>query len=153
MTFVLLLGALAGLYLIWLLFRLAAIALPCVAGVVVILQLLGHGFDHGAAIGTGFTSGLLLLLAGRHLYGSGRSTIMRILVALAFAIPAGIAGYHAMKGVSDLASAGAGVSSILSLAGALVAAVAALRSLGGGPVALTPEEAASSWTAPDISPL
>ncbi|MDZ3831921.1 MAG: hypothetical protein U0S50_08920 [Sphingopyxis sp.] len=153
MTFMLLLGAAAGLYLIWLLFRLAAIALPCVAGVVVALQLLDRGFGHGAAIGAGFAAGLILLLAGRHLYASGGSIVTRLLVALAFAIPAGIAGYHAMKGVSDLASAGGGASTFLSLAGAFVAAVAAIRSLGTGPVGPESDGPAPTQPAPQISPL
>lgn len=153
MTFMLLLGATAGLYLVWLLFRLAAIALPCVAGVVVALQLLDRGFGHGTAIGAGFMAGLFLLFAGRHLYASGGSAVTRLLVALVFAIPAGIAGYHAMKGVSDLASAGSGVSAGLSLAGALVAATAALRSIGAGPVVSDGEGPAPTQPAPQISPL
>ena len=71
MTFMLILGAAAGLYLIWLLFRLAALALPLGTGIALALELQGRGYGIGAALATAFLAGLLLHLAGRHLYAHG----------------------------------------------------------------------------------
>lgn len=131
-TFMIILGAIAALYLIVLMFRLAAIALPLYAGLGAGLWMLDRGYGHAAAIAAGLFLGVFILVAGR-LLGAILPPLFRGLVAFAFALPAGFAGYQAAKGLAGFALAEGALLEMLGLAGALTAAVAAWRSLGTAP--------------------
>lgn len=147
MTIFLILGGVAALYLIWLLFRLAAYALPVYAGVALGLFLHAEGYGYAAAISSGLAAGGALLVAGRLVIAF--SPIFRWPVVILFVVPAGFAGYQTAGGLAALAlDPGAGLS-ILSWIGALVAASGAWTGLVGGgmdddhPVsAVRPQEAA-----------
>ena len=140
------LGAFAGLYLILLLFRLASIALPLFAGIGAGFWLLDRGFGYLPSIAGGLLLGIFILWAGRILCAI-LPPLYRGLVALAFAIPAGFAGYQAAKGIAGLALTDGAVLELLAIAGALTAAVAAWQSLGtsqggipeAGPAVLHPK--------------
>lgn len=129
MTFMIILGGIAGLYLILLMFRLAAIALPLYAGIGAGLWMLDRGFGYGASIASGLLLGTLILLAGRFLCAA-LPPLWRGLVALLFALPAGFAGYQAAKGLGGLALSDGAFLECLAITGALITAAAAWRSLG-----------------------
>lgn len=130
MTLMIILGGIAALYLIWLLFRLAAFALPLYVGVGAALYL--HTQNHGiaAVLATGFMTGLLVHLAGRALFVSIRSPLLRFLLASLFAAPAGFAGYQAMSGLASLTTDGGPWVHILAVAAGLATASAAWRGAG-----------------------
>ncbi|MGV3730580.1 MAG: hypothetical protein ACO1NN_07455 [Sphingopyxis sp.] len=94
MTLFLILGIIAALSLIWLIFRAATCALPVYAGIAVGQHLVdvGHGF--GAAILAGFGSGIALLLLGRLLIALLTAAPLRLLVIAVFVVPAAYAGYQ-----------------------------------------------------------
>lgn len=131
MTFMLILGAAAGLYLIWLLFRLAALALPLGVGIALAFELQNRGYGAGAALALAFLAALLLHLAGRHLYAHGGSTVLRACVATLFFLPAGAASFYGMTGIVKLFATEGVLVTILPVLAAVVAAVAAVRGLGG----------------------
>src|SRR3546814_6447914 len=103
MTIFLVLGLFAGLYLLWLLFRLAVYALPVASGISLAFWMRDHDYGYLAAILGGFAAGVAVLVIGPFLFKVIRSPIVRMAIALLFAIPAGIAGYHTVQGVIGLA--------------------------------------------------
>ena len=105
MTFILIIGAVAGLYLFWLLFRLASLALPVYAGMAAALFLLDAGFRYPSAVLAGFGAAIATLVAGRLATAFVRSPFLRLLVGLLFAAPAGFAGYQAGRAIIGLATA------------------------------------------------
>ncbi|KQZ61228.1 hypothetical protein ASD67_18420 [Sphingopyxis sp. Root1497] len=129
MTFILLLGGAAAIYIAMLMFRLAAVALPLYAGIGISIYLIGRDFGYPASIAAGLLVGALILVAGRALCAV-LPPYYRAIVAGAFAGPAGFAGYQAAKGLAGLAIGGGYALEVLGFAGALAAAVAAWRGLG-----------------------
>lgn len=129
MTFMIILGVLAGLYLVVLMFRLASIALPFYAGIGAGFWLLDRHYGYGASIAAGLMVGILILFFGRLLCAT-LPPIFRGIVALAFALPAGFAGYQAAKGLAGLALAEGAFLELLGFVGAITAATAAWQSLG-----------------------
>ncbi|WP_411338860.1 hypothetical protein V6U71_12985 [Sphingopyxis sp. J-6] len=129
MTFIIILGAAAAIYIAVLMFRLAAVALPLYAGVGISIYLIGRDFGYPASIAAGLLVGVLILVAGRALCAV-LPPFYRAIVAAAFSGPAGFAGYQAAKGLAGLAIGGGYTLEALGLAGALAAAVAAWRGLG-----------------------
>src|SRR3546814_20499565 len=95
MTIFLILGAVAGLYVLALLFRLASYALPVYAGLTCAFLLLGHDVGYLGAILGGLAAGIATLLIGQGLIAFIRSPMLRAGIALLFAIPAGLAGFSA----------------------------------------------------------
>ncbi|NYF32545.1 hypothetical protein [Sphingopyxis sp. JAI108] len=131
MTFALILGGAAALYILWLLFRLAALALPVCAGVAAAFEALGRGYSDPAAIAIGLGLGISLLASARMLVSAKIAPALKVLVALAFAIPAALAGFAATEAFLALAGADAAAQFGVSLAGAAATAVASWRSLMG----------------------
>ena len=133
MTFALILGGAAALYVLWLLFRLAALALPVCAGVAAAFEALGRGYSYPAAIAIaiGLGLGIFLLASARMLVSAKIAPALKVLVALAFAVPAALAGFAATEAFWALAGADAAAQFGVSLAGAAATAVASWRSLIG----------------------
>lgn len=131
-TIFLVLGLFAGLYMIWLLFNLAVHALPVGAGISIAFWMRDHDHGHLAAMLGGLATGIAILLIGQFLFAVIRAPILRLVLALMFAIPAGIAGYHAVQGVMQLALDPGTLLSVLSWTGAIVIAFAAWSRLTGG---------------------
>lgn len=114
-------SSLAGsLFLCWLLFSLARFALPLFAGMTVGLW----AFDQGAAIiptillasaagGITFAAGQLLIAVARPLW-------FQVALALMFAVPAAIAGYSTIHGISSLMIPSAGWQTACSILGAMI---------------------------------
>jgi len=90
-------------FICWLLFTLAVYALPFFAAVAAGMWAYGTGAGALGAVVIGFLAGVATLLAGQILFGLVRSTVVRLALALAFAAPAAIAGYHAILGVTAIA--------------------------------------------------
>lgn len=117
MTIILVLGLFAGLYLFWLLFDLAAHALPIYIGLGVCLSLLHQGHGFLAATSAGFLVGVITLMLGRLLFDVVRSPALRVVIAILFVIPAGVAGYQLVHGIAGMAI-GRGVAlTLLSVIG------------------------------------
>lgn len=131
MTIFLVLGLFAGLYMIWLLFNLAVHALPVGAGISIAFWMHDHDYGYVAAILGDLAAGIAILLIGQRLFAVVRAPILRLALALMFAIPAGIAGYHAVQGIMQLAIEPGTLLSVLSWTGAIVIALAAWSRLTG----------------------
>ncbi|HKX77558.1 MAG TPA: hypothetical protein VJM34_03460 [Novosphingobium sp.] len=142
MTFFLVLGLFAGLYLLWLLFHLAVYALPFAAGISVAFWMRDHDFGYLAATLGGFAAGVAVLVVGQFLFTVIRSPIVRLAIALLFAIPAGIAGYHAVQGVVGLAIDPGAMLSTLSWIGGVTIAVTAWIRLASLEISQRPQSGA-----------
>ena len=80
MTIFLILGAVAGLYVLALLFRLASYALPVYAGLTCAFLLLGHDVGHLGAILGGLAAGIATLLIGQGLIAFIRSPMITLII-------------------------------------------------------------------------
>ena len=126
---ILILGLFAGLTLVWLVFRLAIVALPLYAGLGIGLWLLHHGHGYAAAIFAGFSVGVATLAAGQLLFRLVRSPMLRLAIVMLFVLPATLAGYQAVYGLAGLAF-GKGIGAILlSFIGSAFVARSAWRQL------------------------
>lgn len=121
MTLMILLGAVAALYCLILLFRCATFALPVFAGLGVGLHL--HEMGHGwlVAIPAGLTAGAAVLGLGRHLVRSRASVGLRLLVILLFAGVATAAGHQAGMALAMLGDLGPAWSQALAILAGLIA--------------------------------
>ena len=86
----------------WLLFTLTIYALPFVIGMTVGLFALHAGSAPLAAFGVGLAAAVFVLLIGRAIFSNIRTPILRVPIALMFALPAALAGYHTIIGFSGL---------------------------------------------------
>lgn len=102
MTLILIFGLFTGLYLLWLMVRLATFALPLYAGIGVGLWFLHHSHGFLAAILAGSFVGVVTLVAGQLVFDYVRSPALRSGIALLFVVPAGFAGYQVVQGLARL---------------------------------------------------
>jgi hypothetical protein len=89
----------------WVLFTLAIYALPFFVGMTAGLYARGAGFGPLGplgAIGLGIVAAAFVLVIGQGIFSLVRTPILRIAVALIFAVPAALAGYYATFGLSGL---------------------------------------------------
>ncbi|MDB5575371.1 MAG: hypothetical protein JWR80_547 [Bradyrhizobium sp.] len=147
MIILLILGVVAGLYGLALLFTLATYALPLYAGISAMFWALAAGCGILAAVGTGFAVALGVWLFGQVVFATIHSPEIRFAVALLFAIPAAFAGYHAVSGIVGFALDPGWVRGILSWIGALVIGATALQRLAR----LVPSVAGSSDAAAAVA--
>lgn len=89
-------------FLCWVLFTLAVYALPFFVAVTAGMYVHHSGTGPIGAIVVGVLAGILTLIAGQVIFSTVRSPLIRLGVALLFAAPAAIAGYHATRGVAAL---------------------------------------------------
>lgn len=145
MTIALVFAGIAVIFACWLLYTLATLALPFFAAVTVGLwaQSLGSGL-FGALV-VGLCAGVLTLIAGQLLFAIIRSTLGRLSLGLLFAVPAAIAGYHAVHGITGMGLESEAWRNALGVVGALfIGGSAWLRLAGGGEVVRRIEDAAPS---------
>ena len=115
-------------YLCWLLFALAVYALPFFAAVSVGVAAYQSGSGLAVTIVTGIIAGGIVLVLGRVAFAWLRSPVMRAALALLFAVPAAIAGYHAAAGFAYFFVPAEVWHETIASAGAIVvAATACLR--------------------------
>jgi len=93
-------------FMVYLLFALAVYALPFFVAVTVGMHV--HDSEAGllAAFAAAFVSGAVTLLAGQIAFATIRSAPIKLAIGALYAAPAGIAGYHAIKGLSEIGGAG-----------------------------------------------
>ncbi len=113
-------------YLCWLLFVLAVHALPFFAGVTVGLAAYHSGSGPVAAIIVGAVAGGVVLVLGQVAFTTLRSSLVRAALALLFAVPAAVAGYHAARGLAQLVVPAEAWRETIAIAGATVVAATAL---------------------------
>ena len=111
----------AGLgFLCWLAFYLAVYAAPFYAGVAAGLFAYhtGAGAVGGAAVGV--IAGASTVVAGEFAFARSRSTIIRTITAATFAVPAAVAGYHLLLGLTALGMPSDTWRQLLAITGSVV---------------------------------
>jgi hypothetical protein len=109
-------------YLCWLLFALAVYALPFFAGLSAGLAAYHSGSGPIGAIIVGVVAGGVTLLLGQATLARVRSPLIRGTIALLFAAPAALAGYHAALGLAHVAIPGEGWQDAMAVAAAIIVA-------------------------------
>ena len=89
----------------WLLYGAAIYALPFLVGAFVALRAEEAGTGPLSGIVLGISAGVLVLLIGRTAFAHARGPVLRVAIALVFAVPAALAGYSATSMLFGLASA------------------------------------------------
>lgn len=102
----------------WLLFTLAVYALPVFVGLTAGFAAYHHGYNVGASAVVTLIVGGATLLVGQFALSVTRIPILRAGIALAFAAPAGVAGYHASLGIAHLFVGSGAISAGLAVIGA-----------------------------------
>ncbi|WP_421934266.1 hypothetical protein [Phenylobacterium sp.] len=121
----------------WLLFSLAIYALPLLAGLSAGLYAHGTGTGLFGAILVGILAGAATLVAGQVVFATVRPPLARVAVALVFAIPAAVAGYHATHGLAALTVPAEPWRQAFAVVGAIIVGATAwvrLAALSDGPV-------------------
>jgi hypothetical protein len=95
-----------GLY-CWLIFTLTVYALPFFVGLTSGMAAFHAGIGAPGSLLVGLVTGVLTLGGGRLAFTFVKSVSLRAAIAAVFAIPAGVAGYHAVLGLSEI-----GISSL-----------------------------------------
>jgi hypothetical protein len=130
-TLMIILGAVAALYFLRLLFRCAIFGLPIYAGLGACFHLHGLGYGWLGAIATGLMTGTAIYVLGRRLAMGTASAPRRFLVLLLFAGTAAVAGYQAGSALAKLAGFAPVWECRLAILAAFVAARASWRGLVG----------------------
>ena len=102
----------------WLLFTLAVYALPCFVGMTAGFAAYHHGYGVLASGLIAVVVGACVLALGQLLLATMRVPLMRAGIALVFAVPAAVAGYHATLGIAHICIPAGTLSQILAFAGA-----------------------------------
>jgi hypothetical protein len=113
--------SLAGLgFLCWLAFNLAVYALPLFAGTAAGLFAYhtGAGVLGGASVAV--IAGAGTLVAGEFAFANSRSTIIKTMTAAMFAVPAAVAGYYLVLGLSVLGMPSETWRQVFAISGAVV---------------------------------
>ncbi len=104
----------------WLLFALAVNALPFFVGVTAGLAAYQSGLGAIGAIIVSFIASIDMLAIGQIAFRNTRSREIRIGIALLFAAPAAVAGYHATLGLAHIGASSQGWQETFAFIGALV---------------------------------
>ena len=112
-------------YLCWLVFALAVNALPLFAGVTAGLAAYHSNSGTIAAVAIAASVSVIVLFAGQLSFRTSRSTPVRAAIALLFAVPAAIAGYHAAHGLADAVVPIEGWRETVGITGAIMVATIA----------------------------
>jgi hypothetical protein len=86
----------------WLIFTLAVYALPFFVGLTAGTAAFHSGAGVLGALLVGILAGAVTLAIGQIAFAVVRPPVLRAVIAAAFAIPAAIAGYHAVLGLSQI---------------------------------------------------
>jgi hypothetical protein len=117
----------------WLLFTLAVYALPFWLGLSAAFWL--HATEQGipAAILGGLAVAGGVAILGEIVFARLRSVPLRLALGLVYAIPAGLAGFHASKGLSALSGTGEAAGLVLAALAALFIGGTAFARVAGWP--------------------
>jgi len=115
-------------FLSWLMFSLAVYALPFFAGMTAGLAACHNGAGVAGGLLVGFVAGALTLVIGQAIFAAFASPLARGLVALVFAAPASVAGYHATLALARIGVPAEGWREAFAFVGAIaVGATAVVR--------------------------
>lgn len=134
----LVLSLFAVAFLFWLLFTLAVYATPFFIGVTAALAAFNHGAGAAGALSVGLAVSAVTLAASRFAFAGAKSPIVRGAIALVFAAPAAIAGFHATFGLAQI-----GVSSeiwrdLIAVIGAILVGCIAFARLASSSNPISP---------------
>jgi hypothetical protein len=132
----------------WVLFNLAVYALPFAIGLASGMYLYETGQGVFLSILAGLFIGGLVAALGEFAFDRIRSVPLKLTIGLIYAIPAGIAGFHAAKGLAELGGAGAVAIIILSWLGALVVGGTAWARVSGWSEAMSDPHSQRSFDEP-----
>jgi hypothetical protein len=104
----------------WLLFTLAVYALPCFVGMSLAFAAYHHGYGVLASGLIALIAGAGILAAGQLLFATVRVPILRAGIALIFAIPAAVAGYHATLGIAHITMPPGSLGELFAIVGAVL---------------------------------
>jgi hypothetical protein len=104
----------------WLLFALALYALPFFASVTAGLAAFHSGAGVIGAMFVGVLAGVVTLAAGQLAFAATRSLLVRAAIALLFAAPAAVAGYHATLGLAQIGVPSEGWRQAFAIIGAVL---------------------------------
>ena len=107
-------------FLCWLLFTLAVYALPFFAGVTAGLAAYHSGSGPLGAIIVAVSAGAVILVIGQIAFATVRSPLVRAAIALLFAVPAAVAGYHATLGLAHIGVPSQGWRETFAVLGAII---------------------------------
>jgi phosphate starvation-inducible membrane PsiE len=85
------------------------------------------------AIGLGIIAAAFVLVIGQTIFSLARAPILRIAVALAFAVPAALAGYYATFGLTGLTMTSVPSRQVFAVIGAVVIGATAWTRLAASP--------------------
>lgn len=88
--------------LLWLLFTLAIYALPFFVGLTVGMYVHESGAGLGESLGAGLLVGVAALVVGQFLVAIFGNPWLQAIVALVYAVPAALAGYYSVYGLSGI---------------------------------------------------
>ena len=109
----------------WVLFSLAVYALPFFVAVTVGHALYTSEVSLIGAIAAAFIAGAATLILGQIAFATIRSMPIRLALGALYALPAGIAGFHAIKGLSGMGSAGETWTLVFAGIGAAIISITA----------------------------
>jgi hypothetical protein len=103
----------------WALFTLAVYALPFFTAVTAGMYIHHNGAGPVGVVGVAAIVGIITLIAGQLIFSTVRSPLIRLGLALLFAAPAAIAGYHATHGIVAMTIPSAIWQQILAVIGSI----------------------------------
>ncbi len=115
----LLLGVLAIIFLCWLSFTLAVYALLFYAGLTVAFAAYPTGAGLISAAIVGVFASAVTLAVGQLAFAMVKSPILRGTIAMIFAVPAAVAGYHATLGLAQIGVSSHMWTAIFAVTGAI----------------------------------
>ncbi|MCA7118316.1 MAG: hypothetical protein LGL72_02660 [Acidibrevibacterium sp.] len=110
----------------WLMFTLAVYALPFFAGMSAGLAAYHSGAGVIGALVVGVAAGAVTLIAGQFIFATVTSPLLRGLIALLFAAPATVAGYHATLALARLGVPAEGWREVFAVIGAIAVGATAI---------------------------
>jgi hypothetical protein len=106
-------------FLCWLLFMLAVYVLPFFIGMTAGLAAYHSGSGVLGALVVAFAAGAVTLVAGQTAFAAVKSPVLRVAIALLFATPAAIAGYHATLALAQISVPSASWREVFAVVGAI----------------------------------
>lgn len=123
-------------FLVYVLFSLAVYALPFFVAMTVGMYVYGTEAGVLTALVAAMFAGAFTLIVGQIIFAKVQSVPIRLLIASLYAAPAGVAGFSAIKGLSQIGGASEGWTLAFAIIGGIVVAGTAwvrIASLAGPP--------------------
>jgi hypothetical protein len=121
----------------WVLFTLAIYALPFFIGMTTGMYAHQAGTGPLGTIAIGLVAGTFALVLGQLFFSTVRVPIVRIAIALVFAAPAAVAGYHATYGLSGLTTSSDLFREVFAVIGAIIIGATAWTRLAASPTVVS----------------